>query len=329
MVDEGFFSVLAVCTAAIGGSTQAAVAPGAAYLLSMMTARTLLFSVSFCCGYIIRSQLQRKRRGSIWGVLVFIPLYTIVATGALIRSAMESGMLSTWVIALSGGLLCTNVILCVLVNKLEESRFAEAEKQKLQKEAAHNLEVARTYQKSFDRQRKITHEFRNQLDAIENLLNQREYDRAADYIRQLQHHVHEVVPAIHTNHPMVDAVLNQKYHEASDKGVGMLLSCNDLSEIPMDDSDLVTLLGNLLDNAISASEQTEEKQIWLRLWQEQGIYQLTVRNSCRTEPVLREPQQEMLHGYGTGLVQAVLEKYGYLCYAERTGGVFAFTAILG
>lgn len=114
-----------------------------------------------------------------------------------------------------------------------------------------------------------------------------------------------IVPSIRTNHPMVDAVLNQKYQQAVQKGISILLYCNDLSGIPLEASDLVTLLGNLLDNAISASAQTEEKQIWMRLWQEQGVYQLVVRNSCPELPIEHEEQECIFHGFGTGLVSAV------------------------
>ena len=75
---------------------------------------------------------------------------------------------------------------------------------------------------------------------------------------------------------MVDAIFNQKYQQANEREVGILYDCNDLAQIPMEDGDLVTLLGNILDNAISASAQTSEKRVWVRLWQEQGVYRLVV-----------------------------------------------------
>lgn len=323
-------SVLTACTAIMDASVQTAVAPNAGYLFSMLSARSILLAVSFGCSHIVRRQKgTQKGSGAIWVCLLLIPLYTIVAVGALISNAMEGGVLSGGMVALSGGLLCINVILCLVVNRLEQNRLAEEEKQKFQTEAAHNLQMAKTYQDSFNQQRKITHEFRNQLDAVGNLLAQKEYDRAADYIRHLQSASQEVSPSVRTGHPMVDAVLNQKYQQAAQKEIGMLLYCNDLSAIPLEDGELVTLLGNLLDNAIFASAQTDEKQIWMRLWQEQGIYQLIVRNSCPEAPVAYGEQEHIFHGFGMGLVSTVLEKYDYPYYADRIGTQFVFSAILG
>lgn len=323
-------SVLSICIAVTGGSAKTAVSPNGSYLISMISARSLLLSVSFACVRIVRKQERKyQTSGMTWVCLLFIQLYTIVGVGVLIRNAMQSDVLSGSIIAFSGGLLCVNVILCLAVNKLEQNRQIEQEKQRFQAEVTHSLELANTYRDSFNQQRKVTHEFRNQLDAVGNLLSQGEYDRAIQYVKHLQCSSQDIVPLISTNHPMVDAIFNQKYQQANEREVGILYDCNDLAQIPMEDGDLVTLLGNILDNAISASAQTSEKRVWVRLWQEQGVYQLVVRNSCLEDPPAYPAQECILHGFGMGLVKAVLEKYAYPYYWEQCTAVFAFSAILG
>lgn len=322
-------SVLTVCMTVQGSSAQAVVSQDSSYLFSMLSARSLHLSVSFGCGYIVRRQKRKQEGSMMWLCLVVIPIYTIMGTGALISNAMNGGALSGGIVVLSGGLLCINVLLCLAANKLEQVRHAEAEKRKLQEEASHNLQLAKTYQDSFAQQRKITHEFRNQLSAIGGLLAQQEYDRATDFVNHLQRKTQETVPLIHTNHPMVDAVLNQKYQMATQIGIGIQLYCNDLSAIPMEDGDLVTLLGNILDNAIVASAQTQEKQVWVHLWQEQNICQLVVRNSFSEASSDRGDRERMLHGFGTGLVAAVLDKYGYPYYSGQIGDKYVFSALLG
>lgn len=323
-------SVLTVCMAVMGRSAKTALSPSTGYLISMLIARTLLLSVCFACDHIVRRQHRKQERnGVIWVCLLLIPLYTIIAISAIFSNAMEGGALSGNAVVLSGGLLCVNILLCLVVNKLEQNRLMEKEKKQLQAEAAHNLELAKMYQDSFKQQRKITHEFHNQLDAMGNLLAQGEHSRALDYVRHLQATAQEVVPFIRTNHPMVDAILNQKYQQAAKEGIGMRIDCNDLSAIPLEDGDLVTLLGNILDNAILASTQTEEKQILLRLWQAQGVYQLIVRNSCQSHRVESTKQARMLHGFGLELVCAVLEKYGYPYFFDQIDNLYVFSAVLG
>lgn len=324
-------SVLTVCMSVMNWTAEMALSANAGYLLSMLASRSLLISFSFGCGYVARRQGHKGVRKGTKGIyLLIIPLYTIVGTGGLISNTILNGdELSSGIVALSGGLLVINVIVCIVINKLEQIHDSELEKQQLQAESMHNLKLAKNYQDSFNQQRKITHEFHNQLSTIHTLLAEKEYDWAASYVQHLQHITQETAPTIRTNHPIADAILNQKYQQAAQEGIGMLLYCNDLSAIPMEDGDLVTLLGNILDNAIAASAQAQEKRILVHLWQKQGIYEFVVRNSCPETSQVREPHEQMLHGFGTGLAYAVLDKYHYPYSAGRRGDMYIFSAILG
>lgn len=322
-------TVLTVVTTFLNISAKTAVSQEAYYLLGVVSSRSILLSISFGCAHIARQQERRQKGGSItWIVLLFIPFYTMVGTGTLITNAMQGSTLSRGVVALSGGLLCVNVLLFLIVNKLEQPRMDEEEKRTLLEMAAHNLALAKNYQASFEQQRRATHEFRNQLDTIGSLLIQREYDRATSYVQSLLQTSQELIPLIRTNHPMVDAVLNQKYQQAVQKGIGMLLTCNDLSGIPMEDADIITLLGNILDNAISASASTQKKQIWVKLWLEHDVCQLVVRNSCPVCPPPDGEQDDLLHGFGLELVKAVLGKYEDSYFTGQEGDEYIFSAIL-
>ena len=56
--------------------------------------------------------------------------------------------------------------------------------------------------------------------------------------------------AVDTKHPVVNAVLNQKYHAAKEQGVSMIFRVSDMREIRLNEEEIVILLSNLLDNAI-------------------------------------------------------------------------------
>ncbi len=291
----------------------------------MISARSLLLSVSFACVRIVRKQERKyQTSGMTWVCLLFIQLYTIVGVGVLIRNAMQSDVLSGSIIAFSGGLLCVNVILCLAVNKLEQNRQIEQENNVFRRK----LRIVWSWQThtgilSINKE-KVTHEFRNQLDAVGNLLSQGEYDRAIQYVKHLQCSSQDIVPLISTNHPMVDAILIKSTNKRMKEKLESCMIATIWPRFPMEDGDLVTLLGNILDNAISASAQTSEKRVWVRLWQEQGVYQLVVRNSCLEDPPAYPAQECILHGFGMGLVKAVLEKYAYPYYWEQCTAVFAF-----
>ena len=61
--------------------------------------------------------------------------------------------------------------------------------------------------------------------------------------------------AINTNHPVINAVLNQKYYTMQQKKISVIFKVGDLHEVTMEEEEIVILLSNLLDNAIRESEK--------------------------------------------------------------------------
>lgn len=291
-----------------------------AALLTVLCGRALLLTLAFGCG----SFRVKAPRCGIW--LCLLLLDTLAGAGALVGIAAERG-LPRGAAALSGGLLLANALLCLAAERLEQRRREALERQRLQAEAERNLELARSYADSFANQRRLTHEFQNQLAAVAGLLAQREYDRAAAYVAQLRQAAPELQQPVHTGNAMADAVLGRKLARAAELGVGMRLSCNDLSALPVEDGDLVTLLGNVLDNALAAAARSAEKRVEVQLWQEQGVCRFVVRNSLPDGPV-RE-RDARLHGFGSGLIGAVLEKYGCAYVSEEADGMYVFSTVLG
>ena len=62
---------------------------------------------------------------------------------------------------------------------------------------------------------------------------------------------------VDVNHPILNVVLNQKYRLAKRKDISFLFYANDLSDLWLEEQDAVSLLSNLLDNAIEACGKLE------------------------------------------------------------------------
>ena len=73
-------------------------------------------------------------------------------------------------------------------------------------------------------------------------------------MEQLTESISVDLSAINTNHPVVNAVLNHKFHSAKEKQIAMNFQVGDVHEICLTEEEIVILLGNLLDNAIAECE---------------------------------------------------------------------------
>lgn len=115
----------------------------------------------------------------------------------------------------------------------------------------------------------------------------------------------------------------------------MVMAVNDLSSLSMSREDIVTLLVNLLDNAIEACEKLDEnKMIRFKMILEEGGLTVSVRNPVR-EPVVIKGKviattkgEKDRHGIGFLNIQSVIEKNQGTSVMECRDGWFCFSAMI-
>lgn len=115
---------------------------------------------------------------------------------------------------------------------------------------------------------------------------------------------------------MIDAILNVKYQEAMDKNILFVIKINDLSEVRISDEDIVIILSNLLNNAIEACEQCNEKIIKLKFVKETEGIIISVKNTfcgklsfSNGELVTTKNQDLDEHGIGIKNIIDTVERY--------------------
>ena len=133
--------------------------------------------------------------------------------------------------------------------------------------------------KAYRQQRRTTHDFQNHLCTISDLLSQKAYEAAAKYVQELSQTQTSRILIVNTHHPIIDAILNQKYQTAVESQIEMQFCINDLSGIQLSASELVVLLSNLLDNAIEACRRVDaERLIQCTILENDGFF-LSIRNT--------------------------------------------------
>ena len=110
---------------------------------------------------------------------------------------------------------------------------------------------------SYTAQRRLTHEFTNHIGALRALLAQGDVAGAQDYIAGVDKAVAASTTIMDTHNPLLDSILTRKYEEATRQGVSVYFDLCDLRDFPLSGVDMVTVLANLLDNAIEATQRAE------------------------------------------------------------------------
>lgn len=253
-----------------------------------------------------------------WLKLSSIPSFSLIALLAMYHYCNKDEMVLGVCFFIAVGLIGINIIVIQLLQDILEKgemlRISTLTNQK----AKNQLAVYRDMQSVYERQGRKLHDYKNQLRTIQTLMKAGDVQTAISFVEKLTESISVEMSAINTNHPVVNAVLNQKYHTAQEKQISMIFKVGDVHEIALREEEIVILLSNLLDNAIRESERVikagREAVIHIKMVCEDKQMILSVKN-----PVLKKVEMagnticnSVENGHGIGLlnIQSVVEKYG-------------------
>ena len=125
--------------------------------------------------------------------------------------------------------------------------------------------------------RSVRHDIKNHLIIIDGYAAQKKFEKIHEYISRIGARFKDTAP-IQTSSTAVSAILNEKSALAQQKNIPCEITCN-FPSLKIDDFTMITILGNLLDNAITAASKCSDGWIKADLQQEDSILVITVDNS--------------------------------------------------
>ncbi len=185
----------------------------------------------------------------------------------------------------------------------------------LQQESMHALE------QSYRIQRQNTHEFEHHLQVLRDLLDRGETEAAREYLARLKKNRSIQVMHVSSKYPVVDVILNQKYHTARQNEINMQVQVNDLSGAALPSDALAVILTNLLDNAIEACRRVDGcRELFCTVLWDEGLT-ISIRNTSPPVNIVAgkiptSKADSLSHGFGLLSVSHVLDGLG----AEYTFG---------
>jgi sensor histidine kinase regulating citrate/malate metabolism len=223
-----------------------------------------------------------------------------------------------------------------LIDDIVERETKLHENKLFQMQVKNQSEMYRAISENFDNQKKKTHEFKNQIICIESLLGKKQYSELEKYVKGIYGELNKELDAINTNNVIVNAILNTKYQEASSKGIVFVFRVNDLSDIKIEDEDVVIILSNLLNNAIEACEKcADNKVIKLKFVKEDDMVIIAVKNTFNHqlnyengEIKSTKLENPFEHGIGIKNIIKVIEKYSGSYVIDNNNQEFYFSIII-
>lgn len=179
------------------------------------------------------------------------------------------------------------------------------------------------------------HDMRHHFSLIKGYLSQGDTEKIEEYLSQSIRDIDTITPKAYCENKMLNLLLSS-YEKKADE-LSICLSCNmEVTEyIAIPDTDLCSVLSNLLENAIHATskvEVQEDKRIYLNCRIHKNRLLIEVENPFVGSVVIKDglPQaNEPGHGYGTKSIAHIAEKRKGFLNCEAVGQMFVARVALG
>lgn len=169
----------------------------------------------------------------------------------------------SYVISVSSTFLL-HILLCVIFyfiisgmtnsqKMAEQNKFYEMRESYYLKQQRYIIENAR-----------VRHDFKHTIRALKNLADKEDYTELKAYLNQYFESLPENDSILFCDNHAVNAVLNYYYLVAEKSKIKTNWSIEIPDNIQIKNVDLCNIIGNILDNAITACEEIPEEQRWIQ-----------------------------------------------------------------
>lgn len=182
----------------------------------------------------------------------------------------------------------------------------------------------------------IKHDINNNLRCISDLIADKKYNEAKTLCDDVVSTSKNTYTPIGTNNALLNAIINVETEKANSLNLELVAKIYDDMNMFESFSDVVSIIGNLCDNAIEylSKNDVTDKRIILEIRHQLGLYIISCKNSINGSVLSDNPQLHTSkedcdnHGHGIDIIRVNAEKHsGSVEYREENGYI-TFTVLL-
>lgn len=272
-----------------------------------------------------------------WYLLV-LPVSSLIIMGSFLYMDFPESRIIQMLMSIGAFLLyLTNAVIFIILGKFNEAlnRIKHAEINEMKKDMENNnyesiLKINSVY-------REYMHEMRKYFNSFRNLATEEDTERIINIINELEGKMQTKGSSIiYSGNSVLNGILTEKMGIARENGIELTIFVEPFLNVDfISDGDMISMFGNLLDNAVEAAMKCKagERKADIKLFMGSDYFLvLQIKNSyieaaCRAGGLLLSTKKEaQCHGLGIGIVKKLAERYGGTVELEEGEG--EFTTIL-
>lgn len=182
----------------------------------------------------------------------------------------------------------------------------------------------------------LKHDMKNNISCIDALIEEENYDEAHNICHSLTNKYTSIGTIVNTENYLLNAVLNVEIEKAKSYGIPIKLSITNDLKMFKNSSDIISLIGNILDNAISylSKNKVKNNEINFSTGYEGSYSVIKCRNNILDSVLFNNPslktdkKDKDNHGKGITIINSIAHKYNGDVIIKERNKEFIITVIL-
>lgn len=301
------------------------------YICVIIVGRILV--ICFC--YQVAKNKTRRQGVLAKEIEILLCVSTIISIWIAVSLADKMTTYEGWHVSMymgaAIGCIYLELILYFLLEKFQKMYYQLLENQQMEYESEKKEEYLNILEEKEKEIRSIRHDLKNQLLELNvrldsnNMKNMEgsSHEQAKEFVNNLIETLEEKDK--YTGNFIINSILKEKIKCAREKGISVTYEIQIADTFQLERGDMGIILGNLLDNAIEASEQVEDPCIFIQMRQRNKSLYLFIENSTREseeKEFVTTKADKKNHGFGLVSVQKTVEKYNGNIQLYRKEGRF-------
>lgn len=289
-----------------------------------------VFAIEMIWEHYKRFKYMEVVRTSYLFALLLVPLCSIVIGILTIQQA------NFRTVILSALLLIINALVFYLFDSLVRLYNDQHEKMMLEQQNKAYINQIKLVYDSQNALRYYRHDMRNHLYKMRDMVEKGEYKQLEEYIGQAVSYMKIDKKVIDSGNSEIDCLLNYKLRNIEEMNIKLETKFVLPHELFINVFDINIVLGNLIDNALEALKQCDERELIVRLTYSKGVMFITIKNSFSGNIKIDSNNQKLFttkkdlknHGLGLQSVQYTIDKYYGTMEIETTEKMFIVKALM-
>lgn len=290
-------------------------------LTAFITALLVLF-----CELLIEKIVKKRKTEDLevvhGNILILVPISSIVV---LYMIVMNGGSQRYYALIESMGILLINIIIFYLYEELRKVYMIERENYVFRQQTQAYAKQLDILVESDRRIHSLKHDIKHHFTQIGSLASQERYKDILAYVNNMAEFTKNPNEFVNSGNRDIDSILNYMLYTASMEGAEINVNVTVPMEMPVKNFDLNVILGNLLDNAIEALKNTEEKKLILDINFEKRNLFIHCKN---TYSDARMASQKEHYGIGMENIKKIAAQYDGIVDTMVDGKYYVVTVLL-